>query len=100
MYDKNCYKESAIRANSLRKLFAKYGVKKANYNGWYCLNFKEVEFSFKDVYIGFVSQAFLSKCDENGSILKIYDSYQDFKKDIELIIKNKAMFLTQLFRKE
>gem|GEM_PF-4846371 len=34
----------AIRASSLRKLFAKYGVKKSNYNGWYSLNFKEVEF--------------------------------------------------------
>lgn len=58
-----------IRASSLRKLFAKYGVKKANYNGWYSLNFKEVEFSFKDVYIGFVNQAFLCKCDENGKFL-------------------------------
>ena len=51
----------AIRASSLRKLFAKYGVKKSNYNGWYSLNFKEVEFFFKDVYIGFVNQAFLCK---------------------------------------
>ena len=90
------HKESAIRASSLRKLFAKYGVKKANYNGWYSLNFKEVEFSFKDVYIGFVNQAFLCKCDENGSILKTYDNYQDFKKDIELIKKDKINFLKKL----
>ena len=90
------HKESAIRVSSLRKLFAKCGVKKANYNGWYSLSFKEVEFSFKDVYIGFLNQAFLCKCDKNGSILKIYDNYQDFKKDIELIKKDKINFLKKL----
>lgn len=83
-----------MRTNDLVKLFAKHGVNKPNYKDYYCLNFREVEFLFRNTR--HVGHAFLCKSDRSGDILKIYHDYKDIKKDIELIIKNKTLFMKNI----